>query len=552
MPLKDAAKELLARGDGLFTKRFPLLTLWQQCCENFHVMRADYTRKRHFSEEFGSYLMTGRPGLAHRDLTNSLPALMRPRDRQWLWARTPDERINEDSEARGYLDWMSRQQYRAMYDLRAGMVRSLKEADGDYTSVGNAVISVEANQDRDGLQIRCWHPRDVVWTEGMDLKINQVHHKLKMPMRDICKRWPGMVSEKFKTDCAKTPDAEINVRRIVAPVDEYDLPVKNKARIKYVSIWIDVDNQTLLEETPSARIIYVIPRWVTISGSQYAYSPAVIMGMPDARMLQRIALTMLEAAEKATDPPLKAAAEAISGGVNSGAGMITWVDSDYDERTGPALEHLLPDAHGVQYGAAREERVEGNLDATFFLNQLRMPQVTKDMTAYEASKLYEEFQRNSLPLLEPIEVDYNGNFCTEVFNVCQSIGTFGSPNDVPKILQDQDLRWEFDTPLKAAAEQAKVFAFSNVTDTVVKGMQVDETIKMNVDWNKATREAITGVGGADWLLPVKQVAALQAQHAQQQQAAQAADQMAHGADAATGMATAVKSAAEARDAMGAV
>src|SRR5262249_31538881 len=155
------------------------------------------------------------------------------------------------------------------------------------------------------------------------------------------------------------------------------------------------------EEIPQRWLGYVIDRWATISGSQYAYSPSAIYGLPDARMLQQITLTMLEAGQKATDPPMIAVSEAINGGVNVGAGMITWTDADYEERTGEVLRPMEMRFDGIRYGAEREERVSGQLDAVFFLNQIRIPQITKEMTAYEASKLYEEFQRNALPLLEP-------------------------------------------------------------------------------------------------------------------------------------------------------
>src|ERR1700674_3195764 len=127
--MRQRCQELISQGDKLFAKRRPLDSLNQQLCENYHPMRADWTRQRYFSEEFASYLMTGRPAMAHRSLKNSIPAMMRPRDRQWLWARTHEEKVNEDREARAYLDWLSRVQYRAMYEPRAVMVRSCKEAD---------------------------------------------------------------------------------------------------------------------------------------------------------------------------------------------------------------------------------------------------------------------------------------------------------------------------------------------------------------------------------------------------------------------------------------
>lgn len=543
--MRDRVRELVSIGDALFAKRTPLDSLNQTLCENFHVMRADWTRIRYFSEEFASYLMTGRPAMAHRDLTNALPAMMRPRDRQWLWARTHDKRINEMREPRAYLDWISEQQFRAMYDPRANLVRSTKEGDGDYCATGWAVFTVDPNEWRDGLLIRNWHPKGVVWTEGYDLKVNSIHHRRDISVRDLCRLFPKTVDAKITLALTKEPEREIKCRRLVIPSREYDLEVRNRDRFPWVSIYLDTENDTILEETPLRTRRYVIPGWVRVSGTQYPYSPAAVYGLPDARMLQQMALTMLEAGQKAVDPPLKGVTEAIQGGVNTGAGMITWVDADYDERTGPVLEHLIQKYDGIQYGAAREERVEGTLDAIFFLNQIRLPQVTKDMTAFEASKLYEEFQRNSLPLLEPIEVEYNGGLASECYEVLQELNLLGRPDEVPQELQGSEIRWEFDTPLKAAAEQAKVFKFTQVTDIVTKAMQVDPKTVINFDINKGLRDAVIGAGGADWLFSEEHVAQEMQQQAQEEQAQKAAAAVASGSDAATRAAGAVESAGNA-------
>src|SRR5215468_6839020 len=54
--MKARVQELLQIGDRLYSKRFPLLTLWQSFAENFYPIRADMTRSRYISEEFASYL----------------------------------------------------------------------------------------------------------------------------------------------------------------------------------------------------------------------------------------------------------------------------------------------------------------------------------------------------------------------------------------------------------------------------------------------------------------------------------------------------------------
>jgi hypothetical protein len=48
-----------------------------------------------------------------------------------------------------------------------------------------------------------------------------------------------------------------------------------------------------------------------LPGLAYAYSPATVVALPDARLLQQMTLTLLEAGQKAVDPPLKATSEAI-------------------------------------------------------------------------------------------------------------------------------------------------------------------------------------------------------------------------------------------------
>src|SRR5580693_3823666 len=102
--MKSRVQELIQIGDQLYSKRFPLLTLWQTFAENFYPVRADMTRVRYISEEFASYLMTGRPVLAHRELANALSAILRPRDMQWFEARTADEAINQDRDCRLWLE----------------------------------------------------------------------------------------------------------------------------------------------------------------------------------------------------------------------------------------------------------------------------------------------------------------------------------------------------------------------------------------------------------------------------------------------------------------
>src|ERR1700726_2562699 len=97
--MRQRVAELISIGDILFAKKIPILTLWQQICEQFNPMRADYTYVRSIGMEFFSHLMTGAAVMASRDLANAINAMLRPPGQPWFHARTQSEIVNHDSRA---------------------------------------------------------------------------------------------------------------------------------------------------------------------------------------------------------------------------------------------------------------------------------------------------------------------------------------------------------------------------------------------------------------------------------------------------------------------
>ena len=71
---------------------------------------------------------------------------------QWFHAATDNELVNEDRDAKIWLDWASKQMRRHMYDRRAQFVRSTKVADKDFCAFGNAVLT----RDQLGNDLVAW------------------------------------------------------------------------------------------------------------------------------------------------------------------------------------------------------------------------------------------------------------------------------------------------------------------------------------------------------------------------------------------------------------
>lgn len=532
--MDERARRIIEQGDRLFSKRAPVLSLWQEIALNFYPIRADFTTTHWLGEEFAAHLMTGRPVLAHRDLGNALSAMLRPRGQAWFHPRTDDERINADASARQWLDAKGDVMRRVMYDRPAGFIRATKQGDNDFTAFGQCVIEISPNRDYNGLLYRPWHLRDVVWCEDEELQINRIDRNWKLEAYQLVKLFPRTVHQSVRSCLKDEPYKEVRCRHIVLPSDQYEIEEpKGRRKLPFVSLYIDIDNEVILEAKPRKRLGYVIPRWVQVSGSQYAHSPATVVGLPDARLLQQMTLTLLEAGQKAVDPPMKVTKEAVVGTANIYPGGLTWVDAEYDERAGAAIERLMDDPKALNWGVDREEKIEAMIAEAFFLNRITLPAIDqRDMTAFETQKRIEEYIRGALPLFEPMEVDYNGGICEETFSLIMDMGGFGPMDDMPAILRSREIQWQFESPLQAANERVKSQAFMQSADLLRVAAEINPSTRFDFDASKAFRDALSATARADWIVPEDEAAQAKEQAAQAEQMAQAAAMVGQGAEIA--------------------
>lgn len=524
-------KKLMGQGDQLFGNRSTLMLLWQDIAENFYPERADFTVKREMGDDYAGNLTTSYPLLVRRELGDSISSMLRPRGQQWF-SISIDEDEQLDNSGKEWLQWSTGVQKRAMYDRLSQFVRATKEGDHDFAAFGQPVLSVEVDWSTTALLYRCWHLRDVAWCEKYNGTIGDIHRNWCPDVRTLHAIFgKDKLHANVTKQLDKTPYNTVKCRHIVIPSDTYE--GDKKYRTPYVSIYIDLENNHLISEVASWSQIYCIPRWQTVSGSQYAYSPAAVAGLPDARLLQAMTLTLLEAGEMAVRPPLIATKEALRSDIAVYAGGITWVDAQYDERLGEVLRPITQDKSGLPFGLDVSEEKKAMLQQAFYLNKLSLPPPDREMTAYETGQRIQEYIRNALPLFEPMENEYNGALCEMTFDALMRVGAFGPPEEFPQSLRGEDVRFKFESPLHQAIERQKGQKFLEAKGLLREAAEIDPASVATVDARVALRDALSGIGiDAKWMRSEEAVEA-QAQKMQQQQEAQQALAVAQqGADVA--------------------
>lgn len=512
------------------------MSFWQETAEHLYPERADFTVLRTVGTNYADNLSTSYPVILRRELGDLFSTMLRSTAVQWFKAST-DREDKEDQAAKQWLEAKTSVMRRAMYDKDTLFTEATKEADHDFASFGNAVITVEIDATVNKLLYRAWHLRDVAWAQDVRGKVCCVHRKWKSTPAEQCKVFKDKVHPKVREKMSgpnADPYCDVKVRHIVLPADDYEgeYPGKGRANIKYVSVFIDVENEHEIEVTGQNYMMYVIPRWMRLSGSQYAFSPAAGAAVPEARLLQAITATLLEAGEKATNPPMIGVREAIRGDLAIYAGGFTSVDAEYDERLGEVLRPLSIDKSGFPIGMEFRRDAMAMMRDIFYLNKLNMPQNGPEMTAYEVGQRIQEFIRSATPIFEPVESNYNGELCSTTFELLLNWGAFGRAQDIPESIAGADVSFRFESPLHDAIERQKVQQFVEVKGIVADTLALDPTFAANIDITKAGRDVIGVAGPAAWLRSEEEAAKIIEEQQAEQQAQQLIQQIQAGATAA--------------------
>ena len=526
-----SAEDLVSRGEKLFTDRLPLMTYWQNIAEMFYPERADFITSRHPGHEPAEGLATGIPLMVRRDLGDSLGSMLRPSSKPWFHPRV-DKWDLVGSEARAWLEMAEERQRRAMYHKDTGFSRAVKEADHDFATFGQAVIQISVNRRADGMLYRCWHLRDVAWMENAAGRIDCVYRRWRPHAVDLKRMFPETISKEVSDICMQRPYEQVDVLHIILPADMYQ--PGERTRYPWYSIHVEKKTKKILEAVNIPQNEYTIARWQTVSGSQYAYSPAVVVAMADARTLQEMTTTLLEAGEKAVTPPLLGVQGALRSDVNVMAGGITWVDYEYDERLGEVLRPLTQDMRGIPLGLDMSRDLRQQLAEAFYINKLSLPPLTDgEMTAYEVSQRTQEYIRHAMPLFEPIETEYNAPLCDTTFSILLRFGVFGPAYEIPRELQGREIEFTFESPLHDAIERAKGQRFLEATSLVSTAVGGDQSSVYVLDVKKGLRDALQSSGvPAAWLRTEAEVDAAVKRDTEQQEAQQFLEQMQQGANVA--------------------
>lgn len=533
MALPEKAQRARRTYDAAFKAKGDLNVFWQGVADLHMPEQADFTQQRD-EDDYASELYDSSPAQFRRDFGNWIGAVLRPKGREWFRGRLRDDEMSDKQDIKAFLQAQDKQHRNLLYDDLSGFVQQMIKADHDYVTFGNSVTFIDKRMDGSGFVFRTLHLRDCAWMENQDGQVDTMFRKHLLAVKHIIenqKRRGWKVSEKITAMAEKEPNRKITVAHVQMPCDHWHMGDKPKTKYEFVDAYFAPELEELFFEKEIPVFQFQVSRWFRLSGSPYAISPATVVSQPDARTLQSMAWSIMQAGENAVEPPMIATSEAVLSPVNLFPSGVTWVDKAYDERMGDALRPVemgkMPDV-----GVALHQALRQQLGDTWFLNKLFLPEFNHEMTAQEVERRWEQYLRISQPIIEPAEPERNGRMLQITHQMAWRSGWMKM--EMPENIQGTQIEWTYDNPIEDARQKALLMTFQQTMETTMQAAQVDPKIAVQFNMKQAYRDTVSALAPAKWLLE-EDSDELQAAEQQAEQAAMAektTEDLAVGADIA--------------------
>jgi hypothetical protein len=544
----DARSEaLIEKGLGLLSKKTQLNTFWQNVAYNFYPQRAFFTRvdPYPYGRDFASNLTTSFPILVASEYANAISSYLRPSGQQWFEIdvayRNKDTDL--DNESKKWLEWATQVQYNFIQDRESGFSMAVDQGDADFAVFGQSAISIEIDWKRKTLLHRCWNLRDLAWTQGANGIIDFVVREWRTTINNAYQFFGDKLCANTLRKKGKEGDGEIIIHHVVLRTEDfYELfstaeITKRDIKQPFVSLYLEVGEKHTIEQVGVPTIIYFIPRDQTVSGSQYAYSRAVVAALPDARLLQSITLSLLEAGEKTVNPPIITFENSVRDDISLAANTLNYLAYNEGQSIDDVVKVMNLDKSGLQYGLAMQDAIKAGQKDAFMLNKLQLPVFDREMTATEVRRRYQDWIRNAAPFVDRLQVEYNQVLCKMQFDTLKYVGAFGPADYMPNALREDLLRgnvsFKFKNPLLEAKEEEKMQKFVEMTGLIANNAAIDPDLAFLPNLDLALRDVFDGANiPAKWLNDEETVEVMKQEKAQAMQSQQLINDLASGGVAA--------------------
>lgn len=523
----------LRRRTGLRNERNSWMPHWQELSEYIWPRKFRYlSNDRNKGTKRNDKIINSEATWAARALSsNMMQGITNPAS-PWFRLIVSDPELGDYGPVRSYLHHVE-ERMREVF-ARSNTYNALAVIYSDLVVAGTSVTIVEEDLE-DVIRLYVLPLGQYCLANGSRLKVDTLYRDLGMTVAQIVDQFglqacSPRVQELYRRGVY---DDWVDVVHIIEPNRSADPKYADRRGMAWRSCWFEEqgdDSLPPLREGGYREFPVLAPRWHIAGEDVYGSESPAMNVLGDVRALQALEREKAKLVAKLAAPPMVAPSSLRNGQASLIPGAITYVDSVQGGQTFRAAIEINP--IGIQVVEASISQHAARIQKAFHSDMLLNLSGSdrRSITAREVDEVHEEKALLLGPVLERAYDELLDPLIERAFAVMLRRGILPP---APQELQGQELKVELVSYLAQAQKLTNNVGIERVSAFVGSLASVKPEVLDNLDVDEMVGEYAKSIAvNPDILKSDDEVAAIRADRAKQQQAAQQGQAMAAAADGA--------------------
>jgi hypothetical protein len=500
--LKVDPTEIKTRLDQLAIERYQWEALWQDVVDYMLPNRSPVIGTITPGEDRSVEMYDSTAYMSLLRLAANLNDMLTNQSSQWFQLGIDNEELAEDVLIMEWLDDTTKAVRK--YLDNSNFYDQVHELYMDIGSFGTGILYIEDSDDEGKyLNFKACHIREIFIDEDKYGKVDTVFRVFTYTVRQCFQRWGDKISDELKQKYEDDPTYKVEIIHACFPRKERSPKKKDNKNMKYASVWMEKDQNHILNEGGYETFPYLTPRWMKSSGEMFGRSPAVAV-LADIKTLNQMMETVIIAGQMIAEPPLQIPDDGFIN-LNVGPRGISYYRSGSNDFIRPLeIGSRLP----ITLQMMQQNR--DSIANAFFTTQLQVIDKT-EMTAEEVRARMQENMRIIGPTVGRLQNELLSDLIFRVLNILNYAKDYkGDPilPAPPPEVQGEEYSLKYVSPLAKAKRQNELQAINGAVGVATNWAQVKPEVLDNLDIDSAYRTVVDIMGAPnDTLFPAEIVAA---------------------------------------------
>lgn len=400
---------------------------------------------------------------AHADLVGAIMSGMTNSASRWFYYSVVDDKVMARDTNKHALERATKQCLSILGNTESNFYSAIHEGYYELSGLGTGVLFKRGKGSK--ARFRCVPLAEVFFEEDDYGTVDTVYRPVYMTAKQVYdqfgeKNLSPEVQMLLESKMNSAPSARLEVVHCVRPNKIYNKKKISKTNKKFESVYVLKEGNHVLEVSGYDRFPYYVCRWETIAGREVLGRGPGMRALKDAKVLNQMSKTLLEAGEVSVRPSMQFPFNAF---MNNRLNLSPLAQNPYQHKIGlkdPTAKPLVT-VGNMPIGLEMENQRRQAIQESFFIDLLNEDKKQR-MTNLETAQR----EQSRLGRIAPQMTRIQGEWLAKITLDLLAEMIEEEIVDIPEEVLESKVKLIFNSPLTRAQKQTEAGGFQRFLNSL--------------------------------------------------------------------------------------